>query len=325
MYGKTQEELTAITLEAERRVRAGEPRAQVAHALGIPISTLAGRAHRGGWRRKDLVTVRDAELGKAALEMINELTAVERKTKLEQAAKMRDALETSKAELEAVAPGGRLPGARLPGARLPGAQLPGAQLPGAMGEGPVPARKLAMAMADNLLRQGRLDEADRAIRLAVRFAQAEQSAGDQEEARWREERERLTKWWAEKQTAYYQLHQAAECALEEITAAHRLEDSRLAEDCCPKCGRRMDFWPQEVERPDDDDSSARSADDDSGVEAHGDDSDDDDSDTDNSGDRRNDDDDSGTRAHDDDSGKRAADSGWKQDAGGDWYWSGPPE
>jgi hypothetical protein len=109
-------------------------------------------------------------------------------------------------------------------------------------------------MADSLLRQGQLEEADRAIRLAARFAEAEQAAGAREEARWREERERTMKWWAEKQTDYHKLHAAAEFALEQIGASHELEASRSADHCCPKCGRRMDFWPEEVERPDDDDS-----------------------------------------------------------------------
>jgi hypothetical protein len=252
MDGKTREEMVEITFEAERRVRAGEPRAEVARALGIPLSTLSGWAHRGGWRRKDLVAVRDAARGEVALAVIGDLTIAERERKAEEVAKMREALEASKAELEVIAPGGHLPGA--------------------MGEGPVPARKLAMAMADSLLRQGRLEDADRAVRLAVRFAEAEQADGAKEEARWREERERLTKWWAEKQTAYHKLHQATHFALDEIEASHELEDSRGSNNCCPKCGRRMDFWPEEVERPDDDDdSSGREGDDDDSSGAIGDD------------------------------------------------------
>ena len=240
MHGKTIREMREITLEAERRVRAGEPRAEVARALGIPLSTLSGWAHRGGWRRKDLVAVRDVERGRMILGLINQVTADEREKGTADAAKMREALEASKAEFEAAASGDRLPGR--------------------MGEGPVPAHKLAMAMADTLLRQGQLGEADRAVRLAARFAEAEQAAGAHEETRWGEERERLTKWWAEKQTAYHKLHMAAEYALQQIESSYELEASRSADQCCPKCGRRMDFWPEEVERADDDDSD----DDDSG-------------------------------------------------------------
>lgn len=299
MHGKTIPEMREITLEAERRVRAGEPRAHVAQALGIPLATLAGWAHRGGWRRKDLVAVRNVERGQMILGLIDEVTAAEREKQQADAAKMREALEASKAELEAFAPGGR----------LPGAHLPGAPLYSAMGEGPVPPQKLAMAMADSLLRQGQLEEADRAIRLAVRFAEAEQAAGAREEVKWREERERTIKVWAEKQGAYHKLHAAAEFALGQIQASDKLEANRSAEDCCPKCGRRMDFWPEEVERPDDDDSGVGDSDDsrgnDSGVADSG---------------------DSGV-ADSGDSGAGADGSchpHWKKDAKGSYYWDGPP-
>jgi hypothetical protein len=243
MY-RTVQEQREILLEAERRVRAGEPRAQVARDLGIPQSTLADWAHRGGWRRKDLVAVRDAERGKMILEVINEAAAGEREKKQADVAKMREALEASKAELAAAAP------------RDPD----GAQLMDLMVEGPLPARKLAMGLADSLLRQGRVEEADRAVRLAVRFGEAEQAAGVREETKWREERERLTKWWAEKQTAYHKLHAATYFALEQLKALDELETRRSADECCPKCGRRMDFWPQEVERPDEEEPAGHSAD-----------------------------------------------------------------
>lgn len=233
MYGKTIQEQREITLEAERRVRAGEPRAEVARALGIPLSTLSGWAHRGGWRRKDLVAVRNVERGKMVLGLINELTAEERQKSQAEAAKTREALEASKADFAAIASSRKLSAAT--------------------DERPVPPEKLAMAMADSLLRQGLLEEADRAVRLAGRFAETEHAAGAREETKWREERERLTKWWAEKETVLRQLHQGVEEALEMVTASYELEDSRSADQCCPKCGRRMDFWPEEIERPDDDD------------------------------------------------------------------------
>jgi hypothetical protein len=239
MHGKTIAEMREITFEAERRVRAGEPQANVASALGIPASTLATWAQRGGWRRKDLIAVRNVARGEMVLGLIENLTAVEREKSQAKAVKLREALEVSKAEFEATAPDGRLAGA--------------------FGEGPVPAQKLAMAMADSLLRQGQLEEADRAVRLAARFAEAEQAAGAREEAKLREERERLTKWWAEKQTAYHKLHTAVDFALEQIAASQQLEDSRSADDCCPKCGRRMDFWPEEVERPEDVESDESAA------------------------------------------------------------------
>jgi hypothetical protein len=259
MY-RTVQEQRDLVVEAERRVKAGEPRAEVARALGIPVSTVAAWAHRGGWRRKDLITVRDAEMGRTALEAIAELTAEEDEKKQDRAAKLREAFEASKAEFQAIAPEG--------------------QLPGPMGEGPIAAHKLATAMADSLLRQGRLQEADRAIRLAVRFADAEQAAGAREEAKWREERERLTKWWAEKQGAFHQLHQATLYALQEIQAQAELEASRSADECCPQCGRSMAFWPEEVERSDDSDESGSDDSDDDFASNDSDDFDDNDSDDD---------------------------------------------
>jgi len=251
MYGKTIQEQREIILEAERRVRAGESRAQVARDLNIPLSTLSGWAHRGGWRRKDLIAVRDAERGREMLEIIAGLTAAEREQQQKTAAKIRKAVETSEAEVAAFASGCRLSGQT--------------------GEGPMPAQKLAMAMADSMLRQGRLEDADRAVRLAVRFGEAEQAAGAREETEWRAERERMMKWWTVQQAAYHELHGAAKFVLEEIDASQKLEDSRSADECCPKCGRRMDFWPEEVERPDDDDSGD---DDDSSRTTAGDDDDD---------------------------------------------------
>jgi hypothetical protein len=235
VYGKSIREQRQITLEAERRVRAGEPQVDVARALGIPPSTLAEWARRGGWRRKDLIAVRDAERGEMVLGLINQLTTEERAKSNAAAAEMRAALEASRAEFAAIIPDG--------------------MLPAASGGGPVPAHKLAMAMADSLLRQGQLEEADRAVRLAARFTEAEQAANAREEAKWREERERLTKLWAEKQTAYHKLHTIATHALAQMSASDDLEDSRSADKCCPKCGRRMDFWPEEVERPEEDESA----------------------------------------------------------------------
>ncbi|HEX5008430.1 MAG TPA: hypothetical protein VFV70_15055 [Hyphomonadaceae bacterium] len=234
MY-RTVQEQRDITNEAERRVRAGERQSDVADALGLPRSTVAHWARLGGWRRKDLISVRDAERGALVLELINEVVAEEHEKRQAEAARLREALEASRAEIEAADPTGKLSGA--------------------IGEATVPAHKLSMALADSLLRQGRLEEADRAVRLATRFSEAEQAASAREETRWREERERLTKWWAEKQIAFSKLQTATQHALEQIQASLEEELSRSADSCCPKCGRRMDYWPEEVERPDDDEES----------------------------------------------------------------------
>jgi transcriptional regulator with XRE-family HTH domain len=292
MYGKTIREQYAITLEAERRVRAGESRADVAQALGIPPSTVAEWARKGGWRRKDLIAVRDEARGEMILGLIGELTAEEHARQNENVTKLRQALEASKAELETVAPGG--------------------QLPLSTGGGVVPAGKLAMAMADNLLRQGQLGEADRAVRLATRFAEAERAANTSEETRWREERERLMKWWAETQTAYHRLHKATEQTMSDIVASMEKELSRSDDACCPKCGRRRDFWPEEVERPDDEDESGF---DEFDAEESGSDE------SDESGEFRGEPANAGASQSEVDIGCHPH---WKKDSNGSWYWDGPP-
>lgn len=47
-------ELFGLEFEAERLVRSGESRAEVARRLNVHPQTLAGWALRGGWRKKDL-------------------------------------------------------------------------------------------------------------------------------------------------------------------------------------------------------------------------------------------------------------------------------
>jgi hypothetical protein len=116
MNGKTWEEMAAITLEAGRRVRAGERQVDVARALGIPTSTLADWARNGGWRRKDLKAVRDAQHGEQIQKLIAGMVSAERETDNAHAAQMREVLEASKAELDAIAPGAMFPGAMGEGA-----------------------------------------------------------------------------------------------------------------------------------------------------------------------------------------------------------------
>lgn len=54
-------ELMGLEVEAERLVRCGETRADVARRLGVHPSTLSIWALRGGWRQKDLDMERSAE------------------------------------------------------------------------------------------------------------------------------------------------------------------------------------------------------------------------------------------------------------------------
>jgi hypothetical protein len=330
MY-RTVQQQAEVYAEAERRVRAGESRAEVARSLDIPLSTIASWAHKGGWRRKDIVAVRNAAQGEMVLGLINQLTAKEHEQRKTETAKLREALDASKAELAAT--------------------VQAVSLSAVMGEGPVPAHKLAMMMADSLLRQGQLEEADRAIRLAARFGEAEHAANSREETKWKEERERTLKLWTEKQTAYHKLHVAAEHALAEIETSLTQELTRSADHCCPKCGRRMDFWPKEIERPDDDDDDSGGGDSgkvESGL-AQSDpaqsekpqpekvqsgpaqtgkvESDDDDDDFSN---RDSIDSGAGRSGGESIASEPAAEMDlgchphWKKDANGSWYWDGPP-
>lgn len=54
-------ELMGLEVEAERLVRCGESRAEVARRLGVHPQTLATWALRGGWRKKDLDLERSGE------------------------------------------------------------------------------------------------------------------------------------------------------------------------------------------------------------------------------------------------------------------------
>jgi transposase-like protein len=65
-------ELMGLEYEAERLVRAGVSRAEVARRLGVHPQTLAGWALRGGWRKKDLDMERNAEITRKTLVAIRE-------------------------------------------------------------------------------------------------------------------------------------------------------------------------------------------------------------------------------------------------------------
>jgi hypothetical protein len=59
-------ERDTLKVEAERRVREGEARANVAQSLGVAQSTLAQWACAGGWRLKDIETEKADELAETA-------------------------------------------------------------------------------------------------------------------------------------------------------------------------------------------------------------------------------------------------------------------
>ena len=70
-------ELEALSAEAERRVRGGESRAEVALALNVPLSTMTDWARKGRWLRRDLEAEQRPELTRLIAEKIAELRARE--------------------------------------------------------------------------------------------------------------------------------------------------------------------------------------------------------------------------------------------------------
>lgn len=65
-------ELMGLEVEAERLVRCGESRADVARRLGVHPSTLSIWALRGGWRQKDLDLERSAEAARETVMAIRQ-------------------------------------------------------------------------------------------------------------------------------------------------------------------------------------------------------------------------------------------------------------
>lgn len=231
MYGRPSNRLIDLMIQAEHRVRAGETQADVADALGIPRSTLADWARGGKWRRRDLVAVRDTERAEEARVMVAHYIAAERKVQAKNAEDMQTAIEAAQAEVAQVTPAGLADVATSPA------------------EAGVAAHRVALAMANELLRQGRLEDADRAVRLSARFAEAEQAVDACESAHWRGERERLTAWWADRRRDFDMLKEAIHYVMDKVEARQKLEDSRSVRDLCPACGRNMDFWPEDWGAP----------------------------------------------------------------------------
>jgi hypothetical protein len=75
--GRSKVELELLRLEAERRVRAGQSRAEVSRVLGLAPMTLAGWALKYRWRQKDLEEERRPEAARAAIERIRNAMAQE--------------------------------------------------------------------------------------------------------------------------------------------------------------------------------------------------------------------------------------------------------
>jgi hypothetical protein len=210
--------------EAERRVRAGESRAEVARALHIPVSTVRDWALQGGWRRKDLGLDHDPGRGEALLNQIIEMNRAERETGLSLIEGARQKAAAFVDRMKASSSTGGLPNAQA-----------------------VPPRQLAIGLAHSLLEQGRLAEAERAARFAIRFAQAEEVCAVRDESRWRVDRENVMKWWREQITMFNELVGDVNRLANELADVRSREESMMADKCCPACSKPMDFFPPEME------------------------------------------------------------------------------
>jgi hypothetical protein len=82
-----------LKAEAERRVRAGEARADVAQSLGLAQSTLAQWACQGGWRLKDIEAEAANELAEAAARRIADSLASDAARRLAEEEARRRAAE----------------------------------------------------------------------------------------------------------------------------------------------------------------------------------------------------------------------------------------
>lgn len=133
-------EREALQAEAERRVRAGEARSEVARSLGVPLNTVSVWALDGGWRRKDI----EAERADATVETTQQ--------RIEDASRQSQALAFGSAP--SVAEAGADPEER--GAA--DAEVD-----------PQAAARACLALAARLTRRERVREAEAAQRMAERF------------------------------------------------------------------------------------------------------------------------------------------------------------
>jgi hypothetical protein len=223
---RTEAEVAALAAEAEQRVRRGERHADVAEALGIPSSTLSDWARRGRWRRKDLAFERDMARGRLALAEIEQVAARTREAVLKQAAETKEIAATADAAMAKADPEGD--------GRPTGLVA-------------VTAPQLSMAMAEKLLQQGRLDDAERAARFALQFSKAQQAVNEPLRTEWLQDRARIFKWWEENSSALFALQQRVASLIKEAESNAILEGRLAEKNCCPACTRPMDFWPPELE------------------------------------------------------------------------------
>ena len=224
MPTRTPSEIAILKAEAERRVRAGENHTDVARVLGVSLSTLGNWASEGRWRRKDLAFDLDETRGSALLATIAERAARDLAAVRKRNEETRQLADAARAALRAADPDGE-------------------GRPTALAQPANSARTLALAMARGLLEQGRIDEADRAARFALRFAQAEQASHEHERAQWRADRASIMKWWEDNAATFRDYEKRATEMSEELEGAQRFEQDMAEEKVCPTCVRPMEFWP----------------------------------------------------------------------------------
>ena len=223
---KTEAEVAALAAEAEKRVRRGERHVDVAEALGIPSSTLSDWARKGRWRRKDLAFERDMTRGRLALAEIEEVAARTREAILKQTAEAKELAASADAVMAKADPEGD--------GRPTGLMA-------------VAAPQLSMAMAEKLLQQGRLDDAERAARFALQFSKAQQAVNEPLRTEWLQDRARILKWWQDNSSIFFALQQRVTRMIKEAESNTELERRLAEKNCCPTCTRPMDFWPPELE------------------------------------------------------------------------------
>ncbi|MDP3736699.1 MAG: hypothetical protein Q8R02_04870 [Hyphomonadaceae bacterium] len=218
-------ELDLLKKEAERRMRRGDDRIDIADDLGISVSTLRDWAAKGGWRKKDIAFERSEERGQALLAQIAETQTRQHVEAEGRAAKAKELGDAAMKAMKAADPDGS------------------GTPPGMAAQ---PAHQLSLSMAYALLQQGRLDDADRAARFALRFAQAQKATNEQDSAQWRVDREQMLAWWKRNRDGILSFHKHASDAIGDLKSLTRYQ--RLAQEAgtCPTCSRPADFWPAEM-------------------------------------------------------------------------------
>ena len=226
MSTRTPSEIEILKKEAERRVRTGENRIDIARDLGVPPSTLGGWATDGMWRRKDLAFELDEERGRAALARIAEAAAAKVEASQKRAARVKELADAAFAAMQAADPGGE--------GNPPGMAH-------------VPTHHLSMQLAHDLVLQGRLDEAERAARFALRFAQARKVTRDEEGERWRKDRHQIMEWWRNHREGFDTLYKEAAEMTAELESQRQFQQDMHHYECCPTCIRPMEFWPARMD------------------------------------------------------------------------------